>query len=134
MSINYKQIGEVIRIARIRQKFTQEQLAEIVDVSVTHISNIETSRTKVGLCTLIRISNSLSIAADELFYGNIASCNITPYHRFYSLLANCSRGRTFLIIRLSKSRQRNFEKSTRIKTVMILNEFKKYTNLNTLAF
>lgn len=115
MSINYKQIGEVIRIARIRQNFTQEQLAEIVDVSVTHISNIETSRTKVGLCTLIRISNSLSIAADELFYGNIAGCNITPYHRFYSLLANCSEEELSLLFDYLRAGKEILKKAQELK-------------------
>ena len=49
MSIDYKSIGKRIKTARIRLDMTQERLAEQVNLSPSHLSNIETGTTKVSL-------------------------------------------------------------------------------------
>ena len=41
MEINYKDIGIRVKQERINKNITQEKLAEISGVSVTHMSNIE---------------------------------------------------------------------------------------------
>ena len=41
MSIDYKSIGKRIKTARIRLDMTQERLAEQVNLSPSHLSNIE---------------------------------------------------------------------------------------------
>lgn len=53
MSIDYKSIGKRIKTARIRLDMTQERLAEQVNLSPSHLSNIETGTTKVSLPTII---------------------------------------------------------------------------------
>ena len=47
MELDYKAIGKRIKIARIKADMTQEMLAEKIELSPTHLSNIETG--KVGL-------------------------------------------------------------------------------------
>ena len=42
MELDYKAIGKRIKIARIKADLTQEKLSEMVGVSPTHLSNIET--------------------------------------------------------------------------------------------
>lgn len=49
MEINYKDIGIRIKQERINQNITQEKLAEITGISVTHMSNIENANTKLSL-------------------------------------------------------------------------------------
>lgn len=41
MEINYKDIGVRVKQERINKNITQEKLAEISGISVTHMSNIE---------------------------------------------------------------------------------------------
>lgn len=48
MQPDYKLIGKRIKIARIRAGYTQEHLAELVDLSPTHLSNVETGSTRVS--------------------------------------------------------------------------------------
>ena len=48
---------------------SQAELAERVDLSVQHISNIENARTKVGLEKLVDISNALDSSVDEFLFG-----------------------------------------------------------------
>ena len=47
MSIDYKLIGSRIKSERIRQKITQEKLAESLDVSVGYVSQLERGITKI---------------------------------------------------------------------------------------
>ena len=64
MKMNYEALGRKIKEVRRKQNMTQEYLAEKVDLSVSHISNIETAKTKVSLPTLVEISNALGVSVD----------------------------------------------------------------------
>ena len=61
MEIDYKAIGQRIKIARIKKGITQEAVADIIDITPAHMSNVETGKTKVSLPTLIEIANALSL-------------------------------------------------------------------------
>lgn len=71
MELNYKSIGKRIKIARIRSDITQEKLAELVNLSPSHMSNIETGTTKVSLTTIVTISNALSVTVDDLLCDSV---------------------------------------------------------------
>ena len=47
--MDYYAIGQRIRYYRKTQGLSQEQLAEKVDISTTHMSHIETGNTKLSL-------------------------------------------------------------------------------------
>ena len=77
MEIDYKAIGQRIKIARIKKGITQEAVADIIDITPAHMSNVETGKTKVSLPTLIEIANALSVSVDVLLCDNVrASQNI----------------------------------------------------------
>lgn len=77
MEIDYKAIGQRIKIARIKKGITQEAVADLIDITPAHMSNVETGKTKVSLPTLIEIANALSVSVDVLLCDNIlASQNI----------------------------------------------------------
>ena len=52
MSIDYKIIGSRIKTKRKEKRLTQENLAELLDVSVGYVSQIERGITKISLDTL----------------------------------------------------------------------------------
>lgn len=56
-------IGTNIKKARIRAGYTQESLAEQVDVSLSVISRLETGRTMVSVSKLIQIADVLGTFA-----------------------------------------------------------------------
>lgn len=64
MVIDYTAIGHRIRAQRKFLKITQESLAEQVDISNPHLSNIERGVTKVSLPTLVLIANALNKTID----------------------------------------------------------------------
>ena len=76
MELDYKAIGKRIKIARIKADLTQERLAELIDISPTHLSNIETGTTRVSLNTIISIANALSVTGDDLLCDNIVMAKV----------------------------------------------------------
>lgn len=64
--LDYNDIGTRIKERRLRQKLTQEQLAEKANFSMTHMSHIETGNTKLSLPALHKISWALKAPMDAL--------------------------------------------------------------------
>lgn len=71
MELDYKAIGARIKDQRFRIEMSQERLAELAGLSVTHTSHIETGNTKVSLPALVKIANALSVSLDELVCDSI---------------------------------------------------------------
>ena len=64
--MNQKAIGRRIKTARERKRLTQEQLAELIDLSPMHVSVIERGVKPPKLETLVNIANVLDVSADNL--------------------------------------------------------------------
>lgn len=57
--IDYQEIGNNIKICRIRCNLKQAELAEMVGVTSQHISHVERCQTKPSLTLLVDISTAL---------------------------------------------------------------------------
>ena len=68
-------IGARIKAARERVHLTQEKLAEIVDISPTHMSVIERGVKTPKLDTFVRIANALGVSADALLKDGVDHAN-----------------------------------------------------------
>lgn len=68
-SEKYSRMGLNIAYHRKLKKLTQAQLAELVDISRTHISNIEAPNmiTPISLELAFNIADALEIPVEELF-------------------------------------------------------------------
>lgn len=63
-----KIIGKKIKTARIAKKYTQEYVAEHINVSTDLFRNIENGRNIGSLPTLLNICNLLDVSPNDLFY------------------------------------------------------------------
>jgi transcriptional regulator with XRE-family HTH domain len=63
------EVGHRLQMAREKQGYTQEQFAEMLDVGVQHVSNIERGVVGVSLATLRKACLALDISADYLLMG-----------------------------------------------------------------
>ena len=61
-----KEIGRQIRLIRKINKITQEQLAEMIDVSVPYISKIENGKTTASADIIVRLTQALHTSADTI--------------------------------------------------------------------
>lgn len=66
--MDYFEIGKRIRRFRKACGISQEQLAEKIGISTTHMSHIETANTKLSLPVFIAITEALGVQADELLH------------------------------------------------------------------
>lgn len=65
----YSDIGDRIAQLRHEQKLTQEQLAEIMDISIKHLSEVERGLTCFSLEKLVTLCSILSTDLDYLIRG-----------------------------------------------------------------
>lgn len=63
----YKHLGLNIAYYRKVKGFSQNQLAEIINISRTHMSRIETADCAVSLDVIFEICEALSITPKEIF-------------------------------------------------------------------
>ncbi|MCM1180479.1 MAG: helix-turn-helix domain-containing protein [Clostridium sp.] len=96
--MNYYEIGQRIRKFRKAYHLSQEQLAEKVGISTTHMSHIETGNTKLSLQVFVDIANALSVQTDELLY-DIPQINRTVIkHELAEILDSCSQHDIYILV------------------------------------
>ncbi|MCI8609457.1 MAG: helix-turn-helix transcriptional regulator [Firmicutes bacterium] len=66
-------IGEKIKEARIGNGFTQEELAEMTELSVNHISKLERGVCSVSLKNFCKICKALHLSLHEIVYQDLAA-------------------------------------------------------------
>lgn len=74
--MDLKAVGQKIKIAREAKNLTQEDLAEIVDLSPTHMSVIERGVKVPKLDTFVAIANALDVSADALLIDVVTHSTI----------------------------------------------------------
>lgn len=66
--MDYTAIGKRIRAKRKQKDLSQEELAEMVNISTVHMSHIETGYTKLSLPVLVDIACALGVRTDDLIF------------------------------------------------------------------
>lgn len=88
--MNYAQIGSRIRRLRRERGLTQETLAEMVDISTTHMSHIETGATKLSLPVLVDIAQALDVSCDVILTGSRSNTGNGAVQEAQALLSDCT--------------------------------------------
>lgn len=88
--MNYKEIGQRIYNERQKYNLTREQFAELIDLSTTFVGQIERGEKKMGLESLIRISEILHVSLDYLVNGQSKQTSNESIDELYDLIQRCS--------------------------------------------
>lgn len=111
--MDYYRIGQQIRKYRKAHRLSQEQLAERIGISVTHMSHIETGNTKLSLPVLVELSKALEVSADALLFERLPDRAIV-YTELQEVLEECTTTQIRVITDVAKtiqvSLEKNFEK------------------------
>ena len=75
-SAELKAIGERINTRRKQLNYTQEQIAEKMDVSIQMVSNLERGNKAIKIENLLKISQILSISTDYILTGRRAKQDV----------------------------------------------------------
>lgn len=102
-NLDYDKIGRRIRRFRKACRMSQEQLAEAVDISTTHLSHIETANTKLSLSVFVKIASVLSVSADELLHDTQTQNHSVLRNDILDTLTQCSPEELLILSDILKS-------------------------------
>lgn len=107
--MDYYKIGQRIRKVRKAQGLSQEQLAERVGISVTHMSHIETGNTKLSLAVFVRLARSLDIQTDDLLQ-DLKSGKTVAENTIMDVLETCTTQQIRIIADVVKAAKTAMDK------------------------
>lgn len=99
MSIDYTSIGERIKYYRTQRGLSQEELAELADISKVYICNVERGDKSVSLKVLVAVANALKVTADDILADSLPSLNSPDKREEFSILSDCSKEEHDIIAR-----------------------------------
>ena len=105
--MNYEEIGKRVRKYRKLKNLSQEQLAEKIDISTTHMSHIETGSTKLSLQVLVDVAKVLEVNTDDLIFEKKPQFMIDTIN---NLLSECNENQLAFITDIVKSTKDALEK------------------------
>lgn len=88
--MNYYEIGQRIRKYRKAHHLSQEELAEKVGISVTHMSHIETGNTKLSLPVLVELAVVLEVRTDDMLFNDTPISKNIFMDEIAEILENCT--------------------------------------------
>ena len=107
--MDYYKIGQRIRKFRKILRLSQEQLAEQVNISVTHMSHIETGNTKLSLPVFADISKALGVQADDLLSDKPTGRHIA-IQEINDLLDSCTTNQLRILVDILVSAKNALDK------------------------
>ena len=101
--MDYYDLGQRIRKFRRARGLSQEQLAERVGISITHMSHIETGNIKLSLSVFVDIASALEVQADALLYDQPRDSISTAANEIGEVLENCSAAQARILAEVVKT-------------------------------
>ena len=88
MALHPKQFGIVLRNARMDKKLTQAELAEILDISLSYLKDLERFRNSPSYEVFEKVIRYFNLSADTVIYPNQSQSDDT-YQKIKRLLTRC---------------------------------------------
>ena len=98
--INYREIGDKIRIEREKFDISREKFAELLNLSPFFVGQIERGERKMSISTLINVSECLHISIDYLIFGEVHK--VQEHNSLQYLINKCSEKEAKVIEEITK--------------------------------
>ena len=108
--MDYYKIGQRIRKIRKAHGMSQEELAERVDISTTHMSHIETGNTKLSLPVLVDIATVLEVKTDDLLNCNSVAATSSALEDIAAVLDRCTASESKVIADIVRAAKLSMDK------------------------
>lgn len=96
-----KEVGSRIREARKKKKLSQAELSELLDISPSHMSDIENGKTNIGLDIFMNLTEILMVSADWLLRTDIPQVNTILNKEFNDVFSDCSPSEIQTILKIA---------------------------------
>ena len=102
MEIDYRLIGQRIKAARREKGWSQEKLAEEIDVTTVYISRVERGSSEINLKRMSQISRALDKSLEYLIEGTATKAPNYLDKELYETLIKCTPAKQRLIYNIAK--------------------------------
>lgn len=102
MNFQPKQFGIVLKDARMNQKLTQAELAEILDISLPYLKDLERFRNNPSYEVFKKVIHYFNLSADTVIYPN-QNRNDSTYQQIMRLLTRCNEAQLYVILSTTKA-------------------------------
>lgn len=102
MALDFNIIGQRLKEARNKKNITQQELAEIIDVSVPFLSKVERGKNHINLKRLSEICSILGVSEGYILNGASNCSKIYLDSEFSDILKKCSPEKQKLIYKVAK--------------------------------
>ena len=100
--VDFAFIGQRIKEVRNEKHLTQEYLANVTGVNVSHISNIETNKVKISLTLLINICNALNVTMDYMLENEYHTPTSTTEKELFNTIKDMDTFKLETLLRIAK--------------------------------
>ena len=97
MTLHPKQFGIVLKNARMDKKLTQAELAEILDISLSYLKDLERFRNNPSYEIFEKVIRYFNLSADTVIYPN-GNMTDSTYQQIERLLTRCDEGQLRVIL------------------------------------
>ena len=101
--INLKIMGQRIKESRLKLGLTQEQLAEIVNLSVPHLSKVENGHKGLSLDTAAKLANALDFSIDYLVQESAGNSRRVFHSEMNYIVADCTEVELSKLLKLIRT-------------------------------
>lgn len=108
--MDYHAIGLRIRRMRKVRNLTQEKLAEMAEISVVHMSHIETSATKLSLPVIVKIADALDVRVDSLLYDEPRGSATIAVDEIAAVLDTCTAAQAQIIADIVRTTKQTLDR------------------------
>lgn len=97
MDFHPKQFGIVLKNARLDNKLTQAELAEILDISLSYLKDLERFRNNPSYEVFEKVIRYFNISADMVIYPN-QNLSDNTYQKIERMLTRCDENQLKVIL------------------------------------
>ena len=97
MDFHPKQFGIVLKNARLDNKLTQAELAEILDISLSYLKDLERFRNNPRYEVFEKVIRYFNISADMVIYPN-QNLSDNTYQKIERMLTRCDENQLKVIL------------------------------------
>lgn len=106
MSLEKGALGNAIRQARIENHLSQEDFAEMVGITPTHLKHIESEHRKPSIEVLFKIAEILHMSLDNIIFPT-ESLKKVKLSEIQNILTDCSISELQIVLDLLHSLKKN---------------------------
>lgn len=100
--LDFSLIGQRIKEVRTDKHLTQEYLANMTGVNTSHVSNIETGKTKVSLTLLVQICCVLDVTVDFILENEYHNPTSTLEKELLNTIKDMKKEKQETLLRIAK--------------------------------